>query len=237
MIRDDSLRENISDMKMSKCCASLIFCLLPVTLCSAKEKCRFVANLAAGKPQTIVTYGTSLTSHGAWVKQLQEVLDKRYPKKAKIINSGGSGKWSKWGLANLDQRVIQKNPDAVFIEFCINDSVDRFHCSAEQSKTNLETMIGRILKKHPKCEIILMTMTPGNKNRLNIATYYDLYRAVASKNGFLLIDHYSNWKALQAKDPKRYKTYIPDAIHPTPTGCKEVVTPAILSALHIDAKP
>ena len=36
----------------------------------AAEKSKLVTNLEAGKQQTIVTYGTSLTAGGAWVGQL-----------------------------------------------------------------------------------------------------------------------------------------------------------------------
>ena len=43
--------------------------LLPLP-CFAAPKSALVSNLEAGKSQTIVTYGTSLTAGGAWVKQL-----------------------------------------------------------------------------------------------------------------------------------------------------------------------
>ena len=36
----------------------------------ANGESQLVKNLKAGKAQTIVTYGTSLTSGGAWVRQL-----------------------------------------------------------------------------------------------------------------------------------------------------------------------
>lgn len=45
-------------------------------------------NLAAGKKQTILTYGTSLTAGGAWVGQLGQALKARYGDKAPVINSG-----------------------------------------------------------------------------------------------------------------------------------------------------
>ena len=203
---------------------------------------KLVANLDANRPQVIVAYGTSLTEGGAWVKQVGAALDSRYPHLATLVNSGGSGMWSDWGVQNLEARVIQKKPDAVFIEFCINDSVERFHCTVEHSRQNLETMIERILKGNPECEIILMTMTPGDgpkpgekSYRKDIGQYNDMYRAVAKKHGLLLIDHYPNWKKLEAKDPNLFHQYVPDTIHPTAAGCSEVVTPVILKALGISA--
>lgn len=212
--------------------------LASVTASGSQPKLRLISNLKSGKKQVIVAYGTSLTANGAWVKQLDNALEKQYPGLATVVNSGGSGKWSKWGIENLDARVIRKKPDAVFLEFCINDSVARFKCPVAQSKANLETMIRRILKGNPKCDIILMTMTPGDKypkghksHRQNIAAYYEMVRTVAKRHKLILIDHYPNWKALQAKDKKLFQEYVPDTIHPTSTGCSKVVTPAILDAM------
>jgi len=54
----------------------------------ADERSQLVGNLEAGRSQTIVTYGTSLTAGGAWVSQLQEALNAKYPGLAKVINSG-----------------------------------------------------------------------------------------------------------------------------------------------------
>ena len=120
-------------------------------------KSRLVQNLEAGKAQVVVVYGTSLTAAGAWVKQLGDAFERQFPGKTTVINSGGSGKWSDWGVKHLDKLVIEKKPDTVFIEFCINDSVERFQGSVEIAKGNLENMIGRILKSNAECEIVLMT--------------------------------------------------------------------------------
>jgi lysophospholipase L1-like esterase len=208
--------------------------------CHAAEKSQLIANLEAGKNQVIVTYGTSLTAAGGWVGGLQDALDERFPGKATVINSGKSGQWSEWGVTNLKERVLQKNPDAVFIEFSINDSVARFNATVEMARANLESMITLIHKQNPRCEIILMTMTPGNghpvghfSHRKDIEKHYEMYRAVAKAKGLLLIDHDPNWRALQSKDPEQFKKWVPDTIHATDEGCARVVTPLILSKLGI----
>lgn len=204
----------------------------------SEGKSQLVSNLEAGHEQVVVAYGTSLTANGSWVQDINNVLHEKYPGLATVINSGGAGKYSQWGLDNLEKRVIQKNPDTVFIEFSINDCVVRFGLSVDGAKANLETMIDRILLANSDCEIILMTMTVGDKypeghksHRANIEAHYDMVRSVGSERGLLLIDHYPNWKALKSADPERFKNYVPDTIHPTATGCSEVVTPVILSAL------
>ena len=214
-----------------------LFALITLPLI-APEKSQLVTHLEAGKKQTIVTYGTSLTAAGAWVKQMTAVLEKKFPQQVTVINSGGSGKWSDWGVANLQQRVIDKKPDTVFIEFSINDSVERFNGSVPIAKKNLEKMIDAILKANPQCEIILMTMTPGNAHpaghksfRKDIEKHYEMYRSVAKERKFILIDHYPNWIALQTKEPALFKQYVPDSIHATPEGCAKIITPTILRAL------
>ncbi|HAS83676.1 MAG TPA: hypothetical protein DCS43_13645 [Verrucomicrobia bacterium] len=83
----------------------------------------------------------SLTANGAWVKQVEHALNVCYPNLVKITNCGGSGKYSAWGVQNIKEKVIALKPDAVFIEFAMNDSVERFQIPIEKAKANLETMI------------------------------------------------------------------------------------------------
>lgn len=219
----------------------ILLLLALIAPCLAGEKSQLFTQLDAGKKQVIVTYGTSLTAQGAWVKQMQSALDQRFPKQVTVINKGGSGKHSGWGVANLEQRVLKFRPDTVFIEFSINDSVERFDISVEIAQSNLETMLDAILKMNPICEIILMTMTPGDvypkghrSHRKDLETHYEMYRAVAKKRNLQIIDHAPNWKALQSSDETLFKKYVPDTIHPTPQGCSKIITPVILNALGIE---
>jgi len=192
---------------------------------------KLAANLAAGKKQTIITYGTSLTAGGAWVAQLAQALKVRYGEQAPVINSGRGAMWSKWGVDNLDQRVIQKSPDAVIVEFAINDAFLAYKTSVADARANLENMIDRILKARPDCQIILMTMNPPIgvhlERRPRIEEYYQMYRDVAATRKLHLIDHYPAWKAILDNDAARFKKLVPDGIHPNPAGCSEVITPAI----------
>lgn len=218
-------------------------CLAP-GLAPAQSTNRVTAQLQAGKHQTIVAYGTSLTAAGSWVKQVQGALDHRYPQLATLVNSGGSGCWSQWGVDNLQERVLAHHPDAVIIEFAVNDAVARFNCSVQQSRTNLESMLTRILAGNPDCTIFLMTTTPADayatghfSHRENIAAYYDMYRAVARQRNLGLIDLYPRWLSLQQADKPTFTRYIPDSIHPSEEGCRSIVTPGVLSAFGIAAEP
>lgn len=220
--------------------AVLAFSLLSTALCQAGGKSRLVDNLESGKHRTVITYGTSLTAGGAWVEQLQQLLTSSYPGKATVINSGKGAMWSKWGIDNLDKRVIEKKPDTILIEFAINDAYLPYETSVEQARTHLENMIERILKSNSKCEIVLMVMNPPIgvhlKRRPKIKDYYQMYRDVAKTQKLLLIDHYPQWERILNEDPELFNQYVPDGIHPGVEGCKSVITPAIAKALGLKAK-
>lgn len=205
------------------------------------EKSRLVSNLEAGKKQTVVTYGTSLTAGGAWVEQFSAELNRRYPGLATVINSGKGAMWSKWGVDNLDTRVIGKQPDTVFIEFSINDAYLPYNTSVEQARSNLETMVDRILAANKSCEIILMVMNPPTGRSLKVRpefeAYNQVYRDVAAQRHLTLIDHYPNWQKILKADPKQFAAYVPDSIHPNAEGCKMVITPNIIGVLGMTAEP
>jgi acyl-CoA thioesterase I len=198
-------------------------------------KSRLIENLESGKRQCIVTYGTSLTAGGAWVRQLGDLLSARFPGKATVINSGKGAMWSKWGVDNLDEQVIKKHPDTVFIEFAINDAYLPYQMTVEQAQANLEDMIAHITAANPQCEIILMTMNPPTgthlEKRPKFLDYYQMYRDVAKARHLLLIDHFVNWEKLRTQDLATFQAYVPDGIHPASVGCKKVIIPAMVRAL------
>lgn len=204
----------------------------------AKSSGQLMKNLRAGQKQTIVTYGTSLTEQGAWVQQLQQFFNERFPGLAAMINSGKSAMWSQWGVENLDERVIGKKPDAVFMEFSINDAFLSYKTSVAQARANLTTMIDRITAANASCEVVLMTMNPPVEEHLEqrpeVELYNQIYRDVARERGLMLIDCYPEWKAILEKSPDLFRRYVPDGIHPANEGNAMVTTPAILKALGLN---
>lgn len=234
------VREALTDWKMFRqrnvsLAVGVSTLLLFSTTGLAAEKSRLVTNLEAGRKQTIVAYGTSLTAVGAWVKQLSAELNRRYPDLATVINSGEPSKWSKWGVKHLKERVINQKPDVVFIEFSINDADLHSDTSVAEARSNLETMIDRILSANKSCEIILMVMNPPIGIRLegrpHIESYNQVYRDVAAERHLMLIDHDPNWQKVLKEDPNLFSRYVPDGLHPNYEGSAAVITPEILSAL------
>ena len=135
----------------------LITTMIYAGTAQAQEKLR--RNLKEGKQQTIVVYGTSLSANPkGWPAMLEQRIDSLYPGQIKVINSAAGAMWSIWGVQNLDERVISKNPDMFIVEFTINDAFLPYKTSAEVCRLNIEYMIARILEANPECEIVLQVM-------------------------------------------------------------------------------
>ena len=196
-------------------------------------------NLHAGKTQTVVVYGTSLTEFGPWVKQLQEWFNTAYPGKVKVINSGGSGQNSQWGVVNVKAKVVDLHPDLVFIEFAINDAHVKFKITPEQSLANLTTIVSAITKGDPQTGIVLQTMNAAidappktaGTDRPKLADYYANYVRFATQKKLPLIEHFPLWSKLAHDDAKKFLTYAPDGLHPNEAGIKALTWPDIEALL------
>ncbi|MDR2675301.1 MAG: SGNH/GDSL hydrolase family protein [Opitutaceae bacterium] len=232
-------------------------CLAPATLFLAAglpaRASRLVDNLKAGKNQTVVFYGTSLTATGKWCADLSgwlNTLDPAGKARAVVHKSGLSGRASRSGLDNLQDRVIKFKPDTVFMEFAINDAYSGpnypprhpdYGMTVEKSMANLARMIGMLNEALPGVEIIMQTMNPvwdsphgsgvSASSRPELEVYYEGCRQVAKKHGLLLIDHYPNWIKLRETDPELFQAYIRDGTHPTPEGSTAITTPQIKKSL------
>lgn len=195
----------------------------------------FFRNLQAGKPQVLVTYGTSLTEHGPWVAMLQPWFDARYQGLVTVVNSGGSGQNSAWGIRNVQARVVDRHPDLVFVEFAINDAHVKFKLTPEQCRTNLDGIIAAIRGGNAQADIVLMTMNvaidaPGKtagSDRPRLAEFYANYTACAASAKLPLVDNQTAWAKLAHDDPKTFLSYAADGLHPNATGIKAITWPNI----------
>ncbi len=210
---------------------------------TALAQSKLVKNLAAGKPQVLVTYGTRLTAAvggKAWVFSVDSALNKKYNGLLKTVNSAKSAMWSTWGVQHLEDSVIKKHPDAVLIEFGMNDAFTAYNTSVEVAKLNLNYMIDRIKLDNPDCEIILQTMDIAldghGTARPDLLKYYQLYRDVAKSRHLLLIDHYPHWKALLDEGKDDYLKAVPDGLHPGVEASKSIIAPYVVARLEGTAK-
>jgi lysophospholipase L1-like esterase len=83
------------------------------------------AKLEKGGPVTIAYYGGSITAGPGWRNFTLDWFAKHYPN-AKIteLNAGLGGSGSLVGVFRADHDLVAPKPDAVFIEFSLNDVAD-----------------------------------------------------------------------------------------------------------------
>ncbi|MDD5350556.1 MAG: NAD(P)-dependent oxidoreductase [Chthoniobacteraceae bacterium] len=197
-------------------------------------------NLEAGRPQTVLLYGTSLTEGGAWTQALREWFDTQYPGQVTFLNRACGGMNSDWGAENLQTRVLDCHPDLVFLEFSYNDAHDKFALPVERGAANLDRMVKAIRAQSPETLIVLQIMNIGwdapNGNRSasvrpRLQAYNDNYRRYAASHGLPLLDHNPAWRRILETEPERFQRMIPDGSHPTPEASLSVTWPAIRDLL------
>lgn len=110
------------------------------------------AKLKAGRPVTVVVIGGSITQGGGpngYVSQLGEWLKRTWPAaKATVVNAGIGGTGSDFGAKRFDRDVLARKPDAVLIEFCVNDG--------ERDRTqDMERMIHKTWLADPGTDIAI----------------------------------------------------------------------------------
>jgi peptidoglycan/xylan/chitin deacetylase (PgdA/CDA1 family)/lysophospholipase L1-like esterase len=199
-------------------------------------------NLEAGKKQTVVVYGTSLTIKGEWTKALSGYFDKQFPGLVTFHNNTKAGMRSDWGVANLQEKVLAEKPDLVFIEFSINDAATKHNISMEKSQSNLDSIVKALRRQNPEVDIVLQTMNlawdsprvPEKKygsERSTLESYFEVYRRYARNNQLPLVDHYPNWLKIEMEEPERYQKMVPDGIHPSSTSSATIIWPAVEALL------
>ena len=95
-----------------------------------------------------------------WGTLISEKLKRHYYAEVKFTNTAVGGKNSKWGRENVDELVLQHNPDLVIIAFGMNDGTGKM--SPQAFKSNISEMIRQTREKNQKAEFILVsTMLPN----------------------------------------------------------------------------
>lgn len=171
-----------------------------------------------GEDVTLVYLGGSITEGASAVPQKTkcyaavscDLFAEKFakdPAKVHYVNAGISGTPSKLGLTRLEQDVLSKNPDIVFIEFAVNDSNDK------QSQMVYESLVRRLLTSEtaPAVVLIFTLLSSGyscQPHMSKIGAYYDL--------GMISVKD-----ALQPEftaGRMTFKDYSKDYAHPTTEG-------------------
>ena len=214
-----------------------------------------IERLKKGDNLKLAAIGTSLTDASVnapnWFAQMGAWLSTTYPGQVTLSDRAVSGMCSVnlpqfgrpyGGPWQLDQVLANDNPDAIFIEFAINDAYEPFNISPADSANNLGALIDQIKtwasNNSKNVDIVVQTMNntgPSTASTLpNLGLYYQAWRDEAAANHALLIDHYPNWLNLYNSEPDHatWMSYVPDDIHPTAAGATDVILPEIQRALN-----
>jgi lysophospholipase L1-like esterase len=231
------------------------FLLIAFLFCANSGHAEIISKLSSGQNQTIAAIGTSLTVLGAWSGQMGDWLNATYAGHATIYNCGVGASASQntptytsagSGLGTQLTNALSHNPDAVFIEFGVNDAYTPYGITPQMSRDNLQAMIDQIRawsSSHSKpVEIVVQTMNNvadinGHSEstlRPKLAEYYEGYRTVAKNNGVLLIDHYNDWLKLYNSESNHatWLGYMDEyGVHPNTVGSANIILPTIQKAL------
>ena len=157
----------------------------------------------------------------------------RFRGQIRVINSARWGADSQWGLTHVERRVVARRPDAVFLEFAINDADARRNIGIEQSTDNLKAMIERIQRSG--ATVVFHTTNPvfgpRHAQRPNLVDYYDAHIKAAARLGAITIDVLPDWIARFQSDPHLARRFLPDGLHPTASAADELIVPALLRQL------
>jgi len=214
--------------------------------------------LKNGENLTVTAIGTSLTAvnWGYWFQPTGDWLNGQgFPGKVTLANRAECGSASRHepgtpdyrdGMNQLADMLVKDNPDAVFIEFGINDAYLQYKISKQASRANLQSMIDQIRVwaakqnqgKGKNVEIVVQTMNNcvhvHADQRPELTQYYQGYREIAQANkGVLFIDTYHKWLDLYNSQPDHatWNSYVPDGIHPNAEGAKGIIVPSVQQAL------
>lgn len=171
-----------------------------------------------GEDVTIVYLGGSITEGAAAQPQKTHCYaavsanlfsEKFAADKSKVhyVNAGISGTPSRLGITRLEQDVLSKAPDLVFIEFAVNDANDK------QSQMVYESLVRRLMQSEtsPAVVLIFTLLNSGyscQPHMSQIGAYYDL-GMISVKN------------ALQPEftaGRMTFQDYSKDYAHPTTEG-------------------
>ncbi len=163
-----------------------------------------------------ITDGSGVSNKNlySWRALTNAWLRETYPDAAITdINAAVGATGSYYGKCRIDKDLISKNPDLVFIEFVVNDQIER--TTFNQSYANVETMVRKCLTANPNMDIVLVYTTTvalgGNSN-----TWTDAFDKLAADYGLEVIN---TGAALKRSGQDLNNLFsLSDKIHPNKKG-------------------
>lgn len=120
--------------------------------------------LKAGEPVKIAYLGGSITAQNGWRVLSRKFIQRKFPNaKVEEINAAIGGTGSDLGCLRVGADVLSKKPDAVFVEFAVNDA----HQRPNTIFRNMEGIVRQIWGKSKNIDIcFIYTITENNAQEL-----------------------------------------------------------------------
>lgn len=141
--------------------------------------------------------------------------------------NGGTGTY--FGKMRTDFELLNYNPDLIFIEFLVNDQLERK--TVEQSKENLEIIIRKCYQHNPNVDIVLVyTSTVGLPSG---NPHTQAFNQIANHYGLSVIDVGA---ALEKADGELTDYFTKDQVHPNDKGYQTMANEVIVQLTAMLAK-
>lgn len=176
--------------------------------------------LEASEPVTIGFLGGSITQnaeHGGFVEFVRDWIAKKYPQaRVRTINAGIPATDSAWGAARVGHDLLEERPDAVFVEFAVNDG-------ERDSTADIEKIVRRILASDPDTDIAFLyaTSEPAFNKKLSkgkTPTAIQLQERVAGHYGLASLTFGTDLYRQIAAGRRALTDFFKDDCHPKPDG-------------------
>jgi lysophospholipase L1-like esterase len=168
------------------------------------NKCR------AGGEVTVAYIGGSITAQEGWRPFTTKWLQEQFKGlKIKEVNAaiGGTGSWL--GAFRLQKHVLQYDPDALFVEFAVNDN----GAPDDEVKATMEGIVRQAWSRPKKPDIMFTFTTAGN---LDVPTAR--HQAVADAYGIPTCDFQASVRALCVPGLVDWDIMAADRVHPGDWG-------------------
>ncbi len=194
--------------------------------------CCLSAGTAIAAPVRIVTFGTSLTLGGNWQQPLANQLAASTGCSIQVFTIARAGAPSTWGLGQLN-RIAALRPDAVIVEFAVNDAHLRQGLTLGRSVSQMRVILTRLAAATQGGPVVLTITNPVHGigqtlRRPRLEAYYNAHAALARDRGAVLADLRPAWRIHIASVGL---SALPDGLHPSQEAAQAVVPAPLARAL------
>lgn len=183
-----------------------------------------IKKMEEGYSVTIAALGDSLTygwlADKGYLDYFKEMILSKYPDCRLVINNRGiPGDTAFGGLNRLEDDVLKLKPDAVFIQFSLNDAFSGY--SPAEFGRNIQEIINRVNASIDADIIIITSIYLGYGAEGEIAdVYYNVLEKIAEKNKIPIAKVHKYWEK-NIVDKAHFRTLVQsDLVHPNEDGYK-----------------